>query len=62
MFDTASSVLEKYANHLAVFLTLIAVGVAASIIMPLFRKPLDVKGKVSPSFSTRGTEIWEAEH
>jgi len=60
MFDTASSLVERYANHLAVFLTLIAVGVAGSIIMPLFRKPLDVKGKVSPSSSTRGSE--EAEN
>ena len=40
--------LARYANHLAVVLTAIAVGVATSIIMPLFRKPLDVRGKVCP--------------
>ena len=40
--------LKRYANHLAVVLTAIAVGVASTIIMPLFRKPLDVEGKVRP--------------
>jgi len=43
--------LFQYADHLAILLSLIAVGVASSIIMPLFRKPLDVKGKVGPSSS-----------
>lgn len=38
--------LFQYANHLAILLTLVAIGIASTIVMPLFRKPLDVKGKV----------------
>jgi hypothetical protein len=41
-----ASLLERYANHLAVLLTATAIGIAGSIIMPLFRKSLDVRGKV----------------
>lgn len=45
--------LKRYANHLAIVLTAIAVGVASTIIMPLFRKPLDVRGKVRNSSSLK---------
>jgi hypothetical protein len=47
--------LSRYANQLAILLTAIAIGVAGSIIMPLFRQPLDVKGKVCPPLFLRGT-------
>jgi hypothetical protein len=40
--------LYKYANHLAIFLTIVAIGIASSIIMPLFRKSIDFRGKVCP--------------
>jgi hypothetical protein len=40
--------LYKYANHLAIFLTIVAIGIASSIVMPLFRKSIDFRGKVCP--------------
>ena len=49
--------LKRYANHLAIVLTAIAVGVASTIIMPLFTKPLDVKGKVRPRPSNTRSHI-----
>lgn len=48
LHSTLESWLVTHAEYLAVVLSAIAVGVAWSIIMPIFRKPLDVRGKVCP--------------
>lgn len=51
--------LQRYAHYLAFGLTAIAIGVAGSIIMPLFRKPLDVRGKVTPDLpEVYVAELW----
>jgi len=43
--------LYQYANYLAILLTIVAIGIASSIVMPLFRKSIDFRGKVCSTFN-----------
>jgi hypothetical protein len=51
--------LFKHANHLAILLTIVAIGIASSIVMPLFRKSIDFRGKVCVVPSTPFIKIIE---
>ena len=54
------TLLFKYANHLAILLTIVAIGIASSIVMPLFRKSIDFRGKVCPTFHSAQIEEEES--